>query len=170
MLDALTARGKAAAARAGSPGVRLTQRVAMVARPARRRLARRIAKVPGQLGTERGLDHPARELGQEPARPGDLLRLEALQRVLERVLGQQARKPIPSPLNRTLVRRRARRISPSGFHFLVGRGGLYRPSAGPRRSPRPHTLHRTDLTMWLQPERLPDAVHRGLVEPDLAGH
>src|SRR4051812_49257632 len=120
MLDALTARGKAAAARAGSPGVRLTQRVAMVARPARRRLARRIAKVPGQLGTERGLDHPARELGQQPARPGDLLRLEALQRVLERVLGQQGPQADPEPAQQNSRAPQGETDLPLWIPFLVG--------------------------------------------------
>ena len=43
--------------------------VADVARPARRRLPGRIAQVLGQLGPQRGLDHPPRELAST-GRPG----------------------------------------------------------------------------------------------------
>jgi len=66
----------------------------MVAGPARRRLPRRVAEVLGQLGAQRGLDHPARQLGHQPPRAGDLIRPEALQRVLQRIVGQQPREPI----------------------------------------------------------------------------
>ena len=48
----------------------------------------------GQLGAERGLDHPPRELGEQATRPGDLLRVEALQRVLELIPRQQAGEPV----------------------------------------------------------------------------
>ena len=37
----------------------------------------------GQLGPQRGLDHPARELGQQPTRARHLPRLEALQGLLD---------------------------------------------------------------------------------------
>ena len=42
--------------------------VAGVARPAGRRLTGRIAQVLGQLGAQRRLEHPARELRDQPAR------------------------------------------------------------------------------------------------------
>jgi hypothetical protein len=59
----------------------------VIAGAARRRLPGRIAQMLGQFGTQRGLDHAARELGQQSARTGDLLRPQALQRALQRVLG-----------------------------------------------------------------------------------
>jgi hypothetical protein len=86
--------------------------VAVVAGAARRRLPRRVAQVLGQLGAQRRLQHPAGELAHQPTRPSDLLRPQSLQRILERVVGQQAREPIPDLLNRTLVIGGTRRISP----------------------------------------------------------
>jgi len=41
-----------------------------------------------QLRSERRLDHPPGELGQQPARPSDLVCVEPLQRVLELLLRQ----------------------------------------------------------------------------------
>src|SRR3954470_1310054 len=64
-----------------------------------------MAEMPGQLGPQRRLDHPARELADQPARAGDPLQLDALERLVERVtrkqlvealthrLGQIARRP-----------------------------------------------------------------------------
>ena len=102
----------------------------MVAGPAGRRLPRRMAEVLGQLRPQRGLDHPPGQLGQQAARPGDLLRLEALQRVLQRVLGQQAREPIPSLLNRTLVCRGRDRSPPLDFIFWLDKVAFPGPHQG----------------------------------------
>src|SRR4051794_41308274 len=64
-----------------------------------------MAEMTGQLGPQRRLDHPARELADQPARAGDPLQLDALERLVERVtrkqlvealthrLGQIARRP-----------------------------------------------------------------------------
>jgi hypothetical protein len=76
--------------------------VADVAGAARRRLPERIAQMAGQLGPQRGLDHPARELRQQPARARDLLRLEPLERVLERLGGQQLGEPVDLPRGKRL--------------------------------------------------------------------
>src|SRR3954453_22289880 len=83
--------------------------VAHVARPSRGCLPRRIPEVAGQLGAQRALKHPAGELAHQPARTGDLLRDQPFERVLERLLGQQARETFPKFLNRTLVSGRPRR-------------------------------------------------------------
>ena len=73
-------RGRAACVISTGPSsvwtVLAVDAVAVVAGPAGRRLAGRIAQVLGQLGAQRGLDHPARELRQQPARAGDLLRAQ----------------------------------------------------------------------------------------------
>jgi hypothetical protein len=66
-----------------------------------------------QLGPQGGLDHPARELGQQPARAGDLLRLETLERVLERSRGQQLGQTIGLPPGST---------SPIGFFLWLVKG------------------------------------------------
>ena len=114
--------------------------VAVIAGTARGRLPGRIAQVLGQLGAQRRLQHPARELAHQPARPGDLLRPEPLQRVLQRVLGQQPREPIPNLLNRTLGHRGTRRSIPLNLDFLLGHGGLSRPRRAESVTP---TSHRT---------------------------
>ena len=108
----------------------------------------------GQLGPQSGLDHPAGQLRQQPARARDLLRLEALERLLERPGGQQLGQTIGLPLGEHLTNR----LLP-----LAGQGcplPARRPDRSPRRppgyaapdrdvrpqyrSPRPHTEHRTD--------------------------
>jgi Transposase IS116/IS110/IS902 family len=76
------------------------------------RLPGRVAQVAAQLGSEGGLDHPAGELGQEPAGTSDLLRLKALERALEHLRGQQTRKTI----NDLIRQLRA----PSRIRFLRG--------------------------------------------------
>ncbi|MEA2372514.1 MAG: hypothetical protein QOH12_2908 [Solirubrobacteraceae bacterium] len=50
----------------------------------------RVAEVPGQLAVQSGLDHPPRELRQQAASTGDLLRPQPLHSLLESLLGQQA--------------------------------------------------------------------------------
>jgi hypothetical protein len=62
--------------------------VAAVARTAGGRLPARIANGLGQLRAQRRLDHPARELREQPARAGDLLGLQAPEGLLELVRGQ----------------------------------------------------------------------------------
>ena len=56
----------------------------------------------GQLRPQRGLDHPARQLREQPARAGDLLGLKALQRVLQRLGRQQTSEPVHHRIRRTL--------------------------------------------------------------------
>ena len=46
--------------------------------------------------------HPARELTQQAARPGDLVGLQALQRILQRLRRQQAGEPVDRRLRRPL--------------------------------------------------------------------
>jgi hypothetical protein len=118
--------------------------VAMVADPARRRLPRRIAEMLAQLGAQRGLHHPARELRDQPARTGDLLRRQPRQRLIERVGGQQPRKPIQGSLTGTLNQRAARRATHIRLDFLLGHEAPSSAPPGPRRSPRPHTEDRTE--------------------------
>lgn len=66
--------------------------VAMVPGATRGRLPRRVAQVLAQLSVQRGLDHAAGELGEQATRPSDLLRLQALQRPRQDIVGEQARK------------------------------------------------------------------------------
>src|SRR3954462_986518 len=109
-----------------------------------RHAARRMAEMLGQLGAQRGLDHAARELGQQPARAGDVVGLKAVQRVLERLRRQQTGEPVDHGIRRTLRSVDAlRRISLRIRDGLNGHRCPSRPQ-GPNRSPRPHTLHRTD--------------------------
>jgi len=68
--------------------------------------------VAGQLGAQRTLEDPAGELAHQPAGAGDLLRSQSLQRVLERVVGQQPREPITGLLNGTLSAGGSRRLAP----------------------------------------------------------
>ena len=117
--------------------------VAVVAGPAGRRLARRKAEMLGQLGAQRGLDHPARELREQPTRTGDLVRIQALERVLQRIARQQAREAIASVLDGTLITDGASEISLCWIHLLLGRHGWLSRPQGPRRSPGPHTEDRT---------------------------
>src|SRR5215210_7866959 len=129
--------------------------VSDVAGPARGRLPGRIAQVAGQLGTQRRLEHPAGELAHQAARPGDLLGPKPLQRVVKGVVGQQPREAIANLLNRTLVSGGPRRPIPTELDLLHGHGWLSRPQ-GPRRSPRPHTEHRTDPHVKQVPGRKTD--------------
>ena len=93
----------------------------------------------GQLGPQRGLDHAARQLRQQPARAGDLLGLKALQRVLQRVRRQQPGQPVDRSIRRTLRCVGALRRISLGSRCLDGHRCPSRPQ-GPNRSPRPHTL------------------------------
>jgi hypothetical protein len=72
----------------------------------------------GQLGTQRRLDNPPREPRQQAPRTSDLLGPKPLKRVLQRVLGQQPRKPVDNLLTGTLGHHGARRLSPSRSHLL----------------------------------------------------
>jgi hypothetical protein len=65
----------------------------------------------GQLGAQRRLDHPARELREQSARSGDPLGLQALQRVLELRRRQQSREPFTGRFNGTLVNPGAKTIT-----------------------------------------------------------
>ena len=117
--------------------------IALVARAAGWRLPGRIPEVLRQLGAQRRLDHATRELREQPAGPGDLLGLESRQGVLKRVGRQQRGQPVEHLLTGTLRPPRPRRLKLSGLDLLLGHGWLSRPQ-GPRRSPRPHTEHRTE--------------------------
>jgi hypothetical protein len=91
--------------------------VAGVARPARGRLTRRIAQVLGQLGLQRTLDQPPRELAEQPVRARDLLgppgageqlvdQLIRESRPLEQPAARQSRQrrgPIRRPRRRRLA-------------------------------------------------------------------
>ena len=104
--------------------------------------ARRMPEMLGQLRAQRGLDHPSRQQGQQAPRARDLLRRQALQRVLKRRFGQQTREAI----NRLLRTLSPRSLVSLSFPIRDGLDGHRCPSRpqGPNRSPRPHTLHRTD--------------------------
>jgi hypothetical protein len=56
----------------------------------------------GQLGPQRPLDDPARQLRQQTARAGDLLGLKPLQRLLELLARQQTGQAIRLLLGGTL--------------------------------------------------------------------
>ena len=96
-----------------------------------------------ELGPQRGLDHTARQLREQPARAGDLLRRQALQRVLQRVRRQQRRKPIQGSPTSTLIKRSARRVTHIRLEFLLGHEAPSRPERAASVT-RPHTEHRTD--------------------------
>ena len=113
--------------------------VAVIAGAARRRLPGPIAQMLGQLGAQRRLDHPAGELRHQPAGTGDLVRLESVQRVLQRVVGQQPREPIARLINRTLLHRGTRRLIPFDLGFLAGHGW---PFPAPRAESVTPTSHR----------------------------
>jgi hypothetical protein len=110
--------------------------------------AGRMAEVISQLGAKGGLDHPARELGEQAARPGDLLRLKTLQGLLKLSFRQQAGEAVNDLLGRALnlpreqgcppgPQRRARSAtSPYGLRGYAGTA--FKPFV---RSPR--TTHRT---------------------------
>src|SRR3954447_16426438 len=103
-----------------------------------------MAEMLGPLRTQRRLHHAAGELAQQPTRPGDVIGLKALQGVLERLGRQQLGEPVDRRLRRTLRLLGAlRRIS---LRIRDGLDGHWCPSRpqGPNRSPRPHTLHRTE--------------------------
>jgi hypothetical protein len=83
--------------------------VAVIARPAGRRLAGRKTQMLGQLGAQRRLEHPASEPRDQPTRAGDLLRRQTGQRVLQRLRRQQPREPVDDLLTGTLGHRGTRR-------------------------------------------------------------
>ena len=88
---------------------------------AARDTARRVTEVSGQLGLQRRLDHAAGQLRQQPARPGDLLALKALQGVLQGLLGQQAGQTVDDRLSDPLIRLLgASAPAPLGLH--IGHG------------------------------------------------
>ena len=111
---------------------------------ARRHAARRVLEMLLELGAERGSITRPRELRQQPARTGDLLRRQARQRVLKRLTRQQLLEAINCV--RAAARPPAcagRRRRCSGTHSsrngasIVSVMGVLLPSrAG--RSPRPH--------------------------------
>jgi len=130
--------------------------VAVIAGSARRRLPRRTAQMLGQLGAQRRLDHAPGKLGNQPTGPGDLVRIEPLQRVLQRIIGQQPREPIASLLDSTLCDHGTRRLIPPDIGFLCRHGW---PFPAPRAASvtRPHTEHRTDPARApMAPQHLPD--------------
>src|SRR3954447_10845071 len=106
--------------------------------------ARRMPEMLGQLRPQGSLDHAAGELAQQAARTSDLVGLKALQRVLERVGRKQLGEPVDRRIRRTL--RSIRALSTISRRIRDGVDGHRCPSRpqGPNRSPRPHTLHRTD--------------------------
>ena len=116
--------------------------VAAIARAAGRRLPGRIAQVLGQLGAQRRLEHPPGELGHQPARPGDLLRRQTRQRVLQRVLAAAApRAGRTTSLTGTLGIPRPRRDTPPlDLDFWLGHGWPSRPQRAASVTP---TSHRT---------------------------
>ena len=123
-----------------------------------------MAEVLGHLGLQRRLDDPAGQLGQQPARAGELLGLKALDGVIQRLLGQQPGEAVDDLLRRLLGSAPpacGRRLD---FMVLMVMGSFLRAARRPDRplappglpsqagtapctavaSPRPHTLHRTD--------------------------
>jgi hypothetical protein len=71
-----------------------------------------MAHMLAQLGPERRFDHASGQLRQQPTRTRDLLRRKALQRILQRLLGQQAREAIHDVSRRTLSPSRPIDLSP----------------------------------------------------------
>jgi hypothetical protein len=112
--------------------------IADVAPPSRRPLAGRVAQVLGQLGTQRRLDHPAGQLRQHAARPDDLFRRQAPQRVLELSRRQQPGEPIDDVNDRRPRRRLGTgRVGRGGLRLLRGHGGPLPARAAIRSPPRP---------------------------------
>ena len=120
----------------------LGRAVAMVGRAARRRLPGLVAKVLGQLGAQRGLDHPARQLREQAARAGNLLGLKAVQCVLQLLGGQQSGQPVSELLGRP-GRTVAGALGGLGLRVLCSHRGPFRPrrrvapAARPSRGSRP---------------------------------
>ena len=97
--------------------------VSEIASAARRRLSGRITQMVCQLALQGRLDHPARQLRQQPAGPGDLLSLKALQCVREVVPGNRpARRSTASCDGCSLTR-----ADSGGFFVSMLMGVLSRP-------------------------------------------
>jgi len=100
--------------------------VAGVARPARRCLPARVAQVLGDLGVQRALEQPPRELTQQPFRARDLLRGPGAREQFVDQLIRQLRAIEQSTARQPQQRRRPRRRrgagaelrSPSGIAAL----------------------------------------------------
>ena len=137
--------------------------VTEVAGAARGRLPRRVAEVLGQLGAQRGLDHTAGELRDQPARTGDLIGLKALQRVLQSVGGQQPLQPLARVIDGTLGPHRARRVTLTR-DFLLGRHGCLSRPRRADRSPDPTHFIGQNLAFVI------DVFSRRIVGWQLAGH
>jgi hypothetical protein len=86
----------------------------------------------GQLGAERGLDHPAGQLGHQPARGGHLVGLETLERPLELLLGNSPTRRSGDLLRRPAASVLAARSARPGVRGLRGHreGVLSGPPAG----------------------------------------
>src|SRR3954454_7831773 len=132
-----------------------------------------MAEMTGQLGPQRRLDHPARELADQPARAGDPLQLDALERLVERVtrkqlveavthrLGQIARRPqrlgplhAPGLYRRTALDRVGHQVSSLAPHG-AGRSTRTPPRAWERTR---HTRHKERNVCDLLPDRDRDQV------------
>jgi very-short-patch-repair endonuclease len=130
-----------------------------------------MAEMLGQLDPQRGLDHPTGQLAQQPARPGDLIGLKALQRVVKRLGRQQLGQPVDRRPRRTL--RRLGALRTISLRIRDGADGHRCPSRpqGPNRSPRPHTLHRTDpVSAARRCDRPGIHAHRIALAPDEITH
>lgn len=75
----------------------------MVPGPVRRGLTGRIAEMIGQLAAQSSVGHPAGELVHQPARASDLLRRQAFERILQRLLGQQLGQSVAQLLRRIVL-------------------------------------------------------------------
>src|SRR4051794_17662368 len=83
-----------------------------------------MAEMTGQLGPQRRLDHPARELADQPARAGDPLQLDALERLVERVTRKQLVEALTHRLGQ--IARRPQRLAPLHAPVLHRRTALDR--------------------------------------------
>src|SRR5690606_25467013 len=91
--------------------------------------ARRVPEVPRHLGLQRRLHDPAGQLRQPPARPRQLLGLQAANGVIKRALGQQLGEAVDDLLGRLLAARASALLgAPQVLHGT--HGDRWIPSAG----------------------------------------
>jgi hypothetical protein len=121
-----------------------------------------------QLALQRGVDHPTGQLGEQPARTGDLIRIKAPQGVLKLISGQQARQAINELLGHVI----RHHVDGGGLRCLWGHGGPFK--ARPPRSaqpPRPpgSTSSRTAAPGRVRYPDLTQNIGQNLAETTLAG-
>jgi hypothetical protein len=108
----------------------------------------------GQLGLQGGLDHAARELRQQPARPDDLLRAQAREDLVKDVGRQQLLKALNDPRRRLGQLALARALA----HALIFERGTCTDGHG--CPSRPQTAESVTRTTHTSSDRTPARARR----------